>query len=359
MPDEKTFPLARAELIALFMESMLFGAFTVLYAIAAWILLYREKLRGRSRTNRMLFATSTVMWVLSVAHLAIDVVRAVQGFVVWGARQADGAEAFYNIVSDPTEVAKDVVYITMTLVADSFVSYRLWVVWNRVWWVLIVPVLLLIATAIAGYGACVEVGLTKAGDAIFAGNLKPWIESFFALSLTTNLFATLLIAARIMWSNRRVRRYRPKGVPVAGSHWEVIETMIQSAAIYSAALISLLGTYLANSNAQYVCLDTIQPLIGIVFTLIIIRVGLGYTVNDSVSGGGNVSGHGDSGRGVPAVQLQSAVNGVDTNAYPLQPVAINVSVSRTYDRASFEGFGYDRKDAPMSSDVESGTAASL
>ena len=71
----------------------------------------------------------------------------------------------------------------------------------------------------------------------------------------------VLIAARIMWSNRRVRRYRPKGVPVAGSHWEVIETMIQSAAIYSAALISLLGTYLANSNAQYVCLDTIQPLI--------------------------------------------------------------------------------------------------
>ena len=32
--------------------------------------------------------------------------------------------------------------------------------------------------------------MTKAGDAIFAGNLKPWIESFFALSLTTNLFAT-------------------------------------------------------------------------------------------------------------------------------------------------------------------------
>ena len=43
--------------------------------------------------------------------------------------------------------------------------------------------------------------------------------------------------------------------------WDVVETLIQSAAIYSAALASLLGTYLAGSNAQYVCLDALQPLI--------------------------------------------------------------------------------------------------
>ncbi|KAI9061938.1 hypothetical protein FKP32DRAFT_1575162 [Trametes sanguinea] len=328
-----------AQLIALFLESMLFGAFTVLYAIAIWILLYREKVRGRMRLNRMLFGTSTVMWVLSVAHLAVDVVRAVQAFVVWGSRQANGAEAFYDIVSDPTEVAKDVIYITMTLVADSFVTYRLYIVWNRTWWILVLPVLLLIATAIAGYGACAEVGLTQNGNAIFASNLQPWIESFFALSLTTNLLATLLITARIMWSNRQLRQYRTKGAPTA-SHWEVIETMIQSAAVYSAALASLLGTYLANSNAQYICLDLIQPLIGIVFTLIIIRVGLGYTVNGSVSGGGTVSDRAHSG------PLPSAGG----NAYPLQPVAISVSVNRTYDRASFEGF--DSKPS-STTDVES------
>lgn len=63
-----------------------------------------------------------------------------------------------------------------------------------------------------------------------------------------------------MWSNRRVRKYRASGA-AAGSHWEVIETMIQSAAIYSAALASLLGTYLAGSNAQYICVDILQPLI--------------------------------------------------------------------------------------------------
>ena len=62
-----------------------------------------------------------------------------------------------------------------------------------------------------------------------------------------------------MWMNRRVERYRA-GL-AAASPWDVVETLIQSAAIYSAALASLLGTYLAGSNAQYVCLDALQPLI--------------------------------------------------------------------------------------------------
>ena len=63
-----------------------------------------------------------------------------------------------------------------------------------------------------------------------------------------------------MWSNRKVRKFRA-GAAGATSQWDVIETLIQSAAIYSAALASLLGTYVAGSNAQYVCLDILQPLI--------------------------------------------------------------------------------------------------
>ena len=75
-----------------------------------------------------------------------------------------------------------------------------------------------------------------------------------SVALTT--FSPVLIAARIMWMNSRVKSYRS-----GGGHWEVVETLVQSAAVYSAALASLLGTYLAGSNAQYVCLDILQPLI--------------------------------------------------------------------------------------------------
>lgn len=45
-------------------------------------------------------------------------------------------------------------------------------------------------STVAGYGACVEIGLAQEGNAIFADNLQPWIRAFFSLSLTTNLLAT-------------------------------------------------------------------------------------------------------------------------------------------------------------------------
>ena len=53
--------------MALWVESLAFGAFTVLYAIAIWILLYKERKRNSATPNKRLFATSTLMWLLSIA----------------------------------------------------------------------------------------------------------------------------------------------------------------------------------------------------------------------------------------------------------------------------------------------------
>ncbi len=58
-----------------------------------------------------------------------------------------------------------------------------------------------------------------------------------------------------MWSNHKVQQYH------TGARMSVLETIVQSAALYSTALICLLATYVSASNGQYVCLDTLQPII--------------------------------------------------------------------------------------------------
>ncbi|RPD72789.1 hypothetical protein L226DRAFT_436617, partial [Lentinus tigrinus ALCF2SS1-7] len=332
MSAADSFPLPRAELISLFLESLLFGGFAVLYFISIWILMYREHRHGRSRVNKWMFATATTMFILAIAHLCFDVQRAVEGFIVRGGTPT-GTNDFYSWLSNPTHVGKSVIYITQTLVGDCFVTYRLYVVWSRSRLILILPTLLLVGTAIAGYGICYELTQVKGVGAIFEGNLKPWITSFFSLSLTTNVLATLLITGRIMWSNHRVKQYRAGYAAV--TRWGVIETIVQSAAIYSAALISLLATYVSGSNAQYICLDALQPLIGIVFTLIIIRVGLSETAGDSSKAGHAIS---EDSR----VAAPPPGRGPHSAHYPMRPLAINVSVSRTHDRSSLDGF--ERKD---------------
>ena len=98
--------------------------------------------------------------------MALDVQRAIVGFVDNGGVPG-GTEAFYLRLDNPTEVAKSVIFITMTLAGDSFVvrrmlhhysalpllrmhvfqTYRLWIVWNRTWWIAVLPIMLLTATA--------------------------------------------------------------------------------------------------------------------------------------------------------------------------------------------------------------------
>ena len=87
---------------------------------------------------------------------------------------------------------------------------------------------------------------------------------------------------------------------------------------------------------------------GVVFTLIIIRVGLNETASEH-SKGHMVS---DSRGAAPSHGQQ----------YPMRPLAINVSVSREHDRASFEGYDVDRKETGAmntESDVESGNGETI
>ncbi|PSR71634.1 hypothetical protein PHLCEN_2v12487 [Hermanssonia centrifuga] len=274
--------------------------------------------------------------------MAVDVQRALQAFVAL-AGQAGGLELFYGALNTPTETAKIVLYVTQTLVGDTFVIYRLCIVWGRNLWIIILPICLLISSAITGYGACYQLGQTTADEGTFTRLLKPWTSAFFSISLCTNVVATTLIAYRVWQSNHRVRQFRQEGSRFGAGR--VIETMVQSAFIYSATLATLLGTYLSNSNAQFIALDSLQHVIGIVFTIIIIRVGLGdrrYNFSNSTQT-----------RDVPATTVGR------TDEYALRPVAINVSVTRHNDRTSFDQFDGSATQSIKGMDIETGSPDSL
>ena len=181
------------------------------------------------RLHRGLLGGVHIAWVLMVRaqHLCFDVQRAIDGFIAHG-RTETGTLDFYNNLSNPTHVGKSVIYITQTLVGDAFVVCPISISstpvrcaneraelsaihrvqpksmdphppsgtrgWHWGW----VCVLFsfqhwncaLTTHLVAGYGICVVLTTLTGSDAIFSGNLVPWITSFFALSLTTNVIAT-------------------------------------------------------------------------------------------------------------------------------------------------------------------------
>ncbi|EIM80262.1 uncharacterized protein STEHIDRAFT_68602, partial [Stereum hirsutum FP-91666 SS1] len=142
--------------------------------------------------------------------------------------------------------------------------YRCYVVWSGDRKIMVLPFLLYLADISVGAQSCNALLSIKPGQLIFVNTLAKWALTFFSLTLTLNAVCTLLISYRI-WSTSRAVAHTRSGR--GRSLWRVIEILVESAAVYSCSLLAMIGTYVANSNAQYITLDALPPIIGIVVRL--------------------------------------------------------------------------------------------
>ncbi|KAJ3999352.1 hypothetical protein F5050DRAFT_1738458 [Lentinula boryana] len=58
-----------------------------------------------------------------------------------------------------------------------------------------------------------------------------------------------------------------------------IEVVVESAALYSSSLVAMIAPTAIGSNVQYCMLSVMSPIVGIAFSLIIVRVGSGLSPN--------------------------------------------------------------------------------
>ncbi|KAK0487102.1 hypothetical protein IW261DRAFT_590724 [Armillaria novae-zelandiae] len=256
--------LDKANFLALVLETLLYGAFTVLFIAALYVIFQK-----RSGINTKLLLTVIAIWILATVHLILDITRAIEAFVEL---ESGGALQYYSDLSNPLQAAKTAIYVILTLVGDGFVIYRCFVVWNRRWYIIPGPILLLCGTGVGGFGATVAFSHAAPGAEVFLPNIVPWVTSFISMTLCTNIVCTSLIAYRIISIQRTVRDVIQ--VNLARS---ALMMIVESAAVYSASVLSLMITYTLGSNAQYTVLDLTAPLIGITFTIIILRVSLGIS----------------------------------------------------------------------------------
>ncbi|KAJ7078392.1 hypothetical protein C8R43DRAFT_1143408 [Mycena crocata] len=119
-----------------------------------------------------------------------------------------------------------------------------------------------------------RVSQVSSSDPVFVSELHNWIVSFFSLTLFTNFTCTSLIAGRIWWMNRRVVATAEISGRKLGP---AIIIIVESSAIYSACLIILLSLYLSGSYAQYIHLDGVVQIGGVVFSMLIVHVGHGLS----------------------------------------------------------------------------------
>ncbi|KAF8995240.1 hypothetical protein BDQ17DRAFT_1187017, partial [Cyathus striatus] len=206
-------------------------------------------------------------------HISADLRRVFDAFIAH--RDSEESIEMYLIqVNTAIYLVKTVAYTSQTLVGDAFILYRLYLVWSgdkRVVYPILTCFIASIGVTIGGLRAFF---LTSPNDPVFVKELQQWIGSFFSLTLFTNFTSTLLIAGRIWWTSYQTRRqFQIEGQSLNSAAMVIIE----SGSIYSICLAILLVLYLSGNYAQYIALDTVAQIIGIVFSLVIVRVALGIS----------------------------------------------------------------------------------
>ncbi|KIY63296.1 hypothetical protein CYLTODRAFT_403470 [Cylindrobasidium torrendii FP15055 ss-10] len=263
-------PLDKAYLTAIWLETLFYGINFLLFWSYMWISRYRHR---NNKVNKVILPIGILMFCFSTIHVSLGFERLLQGFI-YLRDQPGGPAAFFSNVSIPANVAKVTIHTVNSVLGDSIVVWRCYHVWGQSWAICVVPVMLIIASAVGGFGQAVVFATATTTHTAFAHRLAIWNGMLFGLSLATNVVVTSLIAARIWYLGRELPfdpsfRYR-----------RVLAMIVESGAIYSSAIIIEITLYFLNSNAFYIIYDPIAQLTAIVPTTIIVMAVLGLTSSD-------------------------------------------------------------------------------
>ncbi|KLO10076.1 hypothetical protein SCHPADRAFT_833072 [Schizopora paradoxa] len=175
-------------------------------------------------------------------------------------------------------------FVVTVLLADCLFIWRCWLVWERRWLVIVIPVLsaasgtVLSIISIVGQ---VEVS-NKHAPGVVPIHFVKMSSPYFILSLVTSLYSTIFIALRVVLVQRQTNNFTAQAkVQYRPRYSRMIEILVESFALNSINLVAyVIYTFRKDGNLDWP--QDIQPQIaGIAPTLVLLRVALGHARPES------------------------------------------------------------------------------
>ncbi|TFY83351.1 hypothetical protein EWM64_g658 [Hericium alpestre] len=211
-----------------------------------------------------------MLFILSTLHVGVGTYRCIVGTIYYRDDMPGGPSMYFGDLKAFPFIFLNVVYMLQTLLGDSMVIYRCYVVWQS-FRIIIFPVIMLTATLVTGIGGIWASSILPSGAAIFAKGAANWITSFYSLSMATNIICTSLLVYRIWKTAADVRRHlATSALPLMS----VLLVIVDAALLYTFTLLTSLILFAIGSNAQDLIVSMLVPIISITFYMVIMRSGL-------------------------------------------------------------------------------------
>ncbi|KAI9453550.1 hypothetical protein BJY52DRAFT_834853 [Lactarius psammicola] len=251
--------LLNAQLIALCLSTFLYGLFFALVLITTVVMSF--KATDDVRRQRMtILPVSYAMLVVATLHFVVGWTRGVYAFAD---NKEGSAAAFYADVTNTTSLLRSACLCLQSVMGDGIVIWRLYIVYGKRFKVIVPAIILVTAYAVVGIIVLTKTKRVRTGTDIFHV-AKTWITAYFSLTMTTNVLLSGAIALRIIHAGNPVRGSRP--------HWLIVFTLVESCALYTFSVVAALTTFLSGSFGQYAAVDSIVPIVGIAFCLVVLQI---------------------------------------------------------------------------------------
>ncbi|KAG1864840.1 hypothetical protein F4604DRAFT_1656903 [Suillus subluteus] len=261
-------PLDSAAIISTALEGILYGecCFSVLLFVCTMLTSAYKR-----DANRPIALVAILLLTLSTAHMVTDIIRLEDGFVKYRDTFPGGPAAFFEDISQPTFLTKNILYAFQTMLGDGVLIYRCYHVWQSIW-VIVLPSLLWFSASAASFIVPYYASTSTGGD-IYSNLAGRWVVALLVLTLLTNLITSGLLAYRIWTIERRVSAMGT----IKSTLMPIVRIFVDAAIMYSAVLFVMLVCFLCSNNAQFIIQDTVMPIIPITFYMVFIRITLRNT----------------------------------------------------------------------------------
>ncbi|KAA1467285.1 hypothetical protein DENSPDRAFT_832302 [Dentipellis sp. KUC8613] len=284
----------RSRLAALWVETVIWGAYAALFVCSVYVLVYK-------RPNRWFLAVTVSTFAICTSFIILDFVT-----VLISPLSISNTECLPNgvcvacpdtpnqfdeqLVSDVIQCIEYAFFGINQLIVDGLLIYRCFVVWQYNKLVTIPSIVLLLATAACTFAQThYDIQLyhivrdATAGEGpppAFINDVKLYDNFGIAsssLSLAVNIIITALISLRIWWVTKDFQHSNRSGL----TYGSVIAILVESGLPYSISIIIYFITYFRAPVFTIIPQSAMQQFMGIAPTLVLVRIGMGSSFDTS------------------------------------------------------------------------------
>ncbi|RDX40757.1 hypothetical protein OH76DRAFT_1490012 [Lentinus brumalis] len=265
--------IATGELIGTWLQLLATGAY-LMYVPQCATVLWRDWKAGSSPP--WLPIACALIFILTMSDLALGLVRAYQAFHVKPGERADPL-TYYLDARTALDICKNVADVVLPLILDTIIVYRTYAIWDKRVAVIALPGCLVLVNLVFGALAlaALPLGRVQASGLVSSSTLRYYLITTLCLNVT----CSGLIWWRIWRISSGVFRlssfsqYRSGGSVMS----QVLEVLIQSAAIYCAYLLALILS--SRTSLFFILVNPFPAVSAIVFCSLIVRARSTHSVS--------------------------------------------------------------------------------